>query len=610
MARKMQNDMSLLCPRLTERLEEGFTRFEATEETQKLLPIYIEEIRKYDEYISSAQNDNVTGVLVATGLFSAIVAVFTLESYKKLSPDMSERSTALLEQISQQLAGSQNSPSPQASAPFSPTMAILWVNALWFLSLVMSITSAFYVMLVQQWARRYSQIIRDLSIDNESLQSFMFVCSQTRSISRAVRVAPLLIHISLFLFFSGLVVFLFTVSRTIATVVTICVGTLGLIYLIATIFYTVDDLCPFFTPMSEVWWVFWHASCSATAFCLSRITKWLCFNSPTNDADSEGQPHKRSKLADWSEFYRDKIKKHNRLLKDGLRWTIFQRVLDVPMPMGPRVLTRLLKMPAMVKRNKIEVFMASIPGNEVEKLITSPDPRGKTIFLERLCTLLNASAPDTCGHRDEIRTRRLMICLGTIDNALKATFLPDAGSQSQFVEKVWTDFGDIRLMQELWVKQDPIIRITARSISALLARHLIRKGPLDDLELVWLKIVMGKLSSMKTIPLNDRSLMDTINLDTFVYGALALQTEDLTFARATHFSKTLTILLGPDNKPTINKDKFAAHVVSLIERIKHDKDKDKDKDHDNVLQKLYQIFGCLLPASGDDQAHPAAPVVC
>ena len=86
MARKMQNDMSLLCPRLSERLEEGFTRFEgafwadepnsnygrlttssptATEETQKLLPIYIKEIQKYDEYISSAQNDNVTGVLVA-----------------------------------------------------------------------------------------------------------------------------------------------------------------------------------------------------------------------------------------------------------------------------------------------------------------------------------------------------------------------------------------------------------------------------------------------------------------------------------------------------------------------------------------------------------------
>ncbi|KAI0293032.1 hypothetical protein BC826DRAFT_877976, partial [Russula brevipes] len=184
------------------------------------------------------------------GLFSAIVAVFTLESYKKLSPDTSERSTVLLEQISQQLAGFQNNPyrPPQAATSFSPTMAILWVNALWFLSLVMSITSAFYVMLVQQWARRYSQIIRDLSIDNESLQSFWFVCAQTHSLSRAVRVAPLLIHISLFLFFSGLVISLFTVSRAIATVVTICVGILGLVYFIVTIFYTIDDFCPFFTP--------------------------------------------------------------------------------------------------------------------------------------------------------------------------------------------------------------------------------------------------------------------------------------------------------------------------------------------------------------------------
>jgi hypothetical protein len=282
-------------------------------------------------------------------------------------------------------------------------------------------------------------------------------------------------------------------------------------------------------------------------------------------------------------------------------------------------------MPSMVRRNKIEVFMASIPGKEVMQLITYPDPRGKAIFLERLCILLKASAPDICGHRDDTRTRRLMICLGAVDNAIKASFSLDADSQSQFLEKVRTDFGDIGLMQELWVeRKNSSIRITAHSICALLARHLIRKGPLkgslEDSESNWLKTVMGKLSAMKSVPLNDPGKMDTINLDTFVYGALSLQTENLTIARATCLSETLAILMEPvrpdnglDSQDSLikqkeveveetvqpdnglDKDIFATRMDTLIKRIERGKKKGEDKDRDSVVQKLNEIFGCLLP---------------
>jgi len=93
------------------------------------------------------------------GLFSAVVAVFIVESYKKLSPDSGDRMTALLEQISQQLAGFQNTtfPPSQNSTSFSPSHTIICVNVLWFLSLITSIVSAFYVMLVQQWVHWHQE---------------------------------------------------------------------------------------------------------------------------------------------------------------------------------------------------------------------------------------------------------------------------------------------------------------------------------------------------------------------------------------------------------------------------------------------------------------------
>ncbi|KAI0279025.1 hypothetical protein BGY98DRAFT_1077719 [Russula aff. rugulosa BPL654] len=123
---------------------------------------------KENDEVIEAQKRDADGALVFTGLFSAVVALFTVESYKKLSPDSGVTTTSLLTQISQQLTGFQNNtyPRPQETAPFSPTLAILYVNALWFLSLVIAILSAFYIMLVQQWIRRYTQTLAELKETN------------------------------------------------------------------------------------------------------------------------------------------------------------------------------------------------------------------------------------------------------------------------------------------------------------------------------------------------------------------------------------------------------------------------------------------------------------
>jgi len=218
---------------------------------------------------------------------------------------------------------------------------------------------------------------------------------------------------------------------------------------------------------------------------------------------------------------------------------------------------------------------------------------------------MEASAPDTSGHRDEIRKRRLMICLDAVDNALKASSSLDARSQSQskFLKNVRTNFGNISLMKDLWVHKDPLIRMTACSICALLARHLIHKEPLEKSESEWLK-VMEELPGMKSIALGDH-WHDSGLMDGYVYGVLSLQSKALSFARVTCFTETLAIFMGLElannqpSRPSLDnqakpiKEKFATHVTSLVKRMKEERDKG-NKGYDNVVHQLNRIFGCLL----------------
>ncbi|KAI0293031.1 hypothetical protein BC826DRAFT_910925, partial [Russula brevipes] len=116
------------------------------------------EAGEHDKRMAEDWKEDAMGLLVFTGLFSATVAAFLIESSKKLSPSAEERSTFHLSQISQQLAdlaNGTNVPPPQAYSPSLPTLPIVWVNTLWLLSLVFSLTSALVATLVQQWARRY-----------------------------------------------------------------------------------------------------------------------------------------------------------------------------------------------------------------------------------------------------------------------------------------------------------------------------------------------------------------------------------------------------------------------------------------------------------------------
>ena len=144
--------------------------------------------------------------------------------------------------------------------PFSvPTLSV-WVNGLWFSSLVISLTSALLAILVQQWARRYKRVAYPRSRyhphKRARVHAFYRRGINQYRIDGTIDASLTLLHVSLFLFFPGLSAFLFGVHRTIFKVVTAWMGVCVILYACLSVFPVTRKDSPYFTPLSGIF-SFW-----------------------------------------------------------------------------------------------------------------------------------------------------------------------------------------------------------------------------------------------------------------------------------------------------------------------------------------------------------------
>ena len=95
------------------------------------------------------------------GVSSAVLTAFNVESYQLLRPDPSDATLAALKLISAQLNGYTLSPpflnatyvtesGNLTQAPFQAPGSAVWMNVLWFCSLVSSVASALLVLFIKQ----------------------------------------------------------------------------------------------------------------------------------------------------------------------------------------------------------------------------------------------------------------------------------------------------------------------------------------------------------------------------------------------------------------------------------------------------------------------------
>jgi hypothetical protein len=178
-------------------------------------------------------------------------------SIQDIRQDPQDTSNFYLANIYQATVDSNRSSSlPASPPPFSPPTYAVWVNSLWFLSLVISITCALLATLLQQWARRYLKVTQTRSSLHKRarIRSFFAEGVKKSHLSMVVETLPALIHLSVSLFFAGLVVFLWNVNLTTFKVVLSWISICTTLYGSITLVPLFRHDSPYHSPLTDLAW--------------------------------------------------------------------------------------------------------------------------------------------------------------------------------------------------------------------------------------------------------------------------------------------------------------------------------------------------------------------
>jgi hypothetical protein len=478
-----------------------------------------------------------------TGLFFATVGAFIIEFYKKLSSDPGDETVSLLRQISQQLQNSPNSSYSNTTFQSSPSASMVWVNAMWLISLVLSLTSALIATLLQQWARRYVETPKVPSQPNDRarIRSFLFLGTELYKMRFLVELAPTLLHFSVYLFLGGLVIAFHTIHKKVAIAVDVAVGLSALAYTVLTILPFLDIKCPYRTPITYILWYSLHTFLSFMAHVVFWVLEWIHGHPVLPGSDgSMSSLSEQFMVVDCLTSCKNTAKKHWRYVMDGLGKSIIDSARSLED--GDRnIVAWLFSQLALYDKSKLQKFAACIPRNRVPNLLTLIKS-GKIVLRQPILVLLRSCTDDAgkVGPDEDVRKGALLTCLTAIRHIAKASYIPD-------LNFVRGEFANIRLMRVLWNDRDDSIRIASRSVCALVARQVLRKRRIEDADLSWLREVIGEPSG--DILEANAAVRDQMNFKSFVYGALPNSANHLSTEAATFFNETLAILLdvGTDN---------------------------------------------------------------
>ncbi|KAH9010272.1 hypothetical protein EDB85DRAFT_1299187 [Lactarius pseudohatsudake] len=352
-----------------------------------IFSMYLEMATEEDKMAESWKAD-ADGILIFTGLFSAAVASLISVSIQDIRPNPQDTSNFYLANIYRTLADPASNISdslPASPPPFSPPNYAIWVNVLLFLSLVISISCALLATLLQQWARRYLKVTQPrYSLHKRArIRAFFAEGVDWFLLPWAVEALPTLLHVSLFLFFAGISVFLWNVDLTIFKAVVSWIGICTALYGFITFFPVFRHDSPYNTPLSLP---AWHivAAISLVTF---RVLQWftlstvfcfpcLCFG----PFDLERFAAKTFRRFESLE------KSCRRLLLQGMQKTVEKTALDSSSEIDTRAF--LWTFDSLDEDHELERFFSALPGFRSSKVIDDPLPHLTEEQKEKLSTAL------------------------------------------------------------------------------------------------------------------------------------------------------------------------------------------------------------------------------
>ena len=558
--------------------------------------MFLDEVKNDDKRIADAWKEDSNGILVfvspnlltlfvsmtssKTGLFSVIVGAFIIEFYKTLSPDSGNQTVVLLGQLANFPNGTYSN---TANQPFSPSASMIWVNAMWLISFVLSLASALVTTLLQQSARGYLETSYPPSDPNHRarVRSFLFLGTEFYKTRFPVRMAPTLLHFSVFLFFVGLVVLFHTINKNVAIALDVSVGVFALAYIALSILPCLDLACPYRTPMSYILWYPLHTILSFAALFLRWFAEVLhgCLVQP--NLDYENATSSQRILVRWLNSGEYAFKTHWQYVTDGPGKSLINRAINTQGDGDRKIVARLFNL-VLGDKSKLQKLVASIPRDKVLELIPLIES-GRIVLREPLAILLRSCTTGThaAGPDEDVRRRSLLICLDAIHYIAKTPRIPD-------LNFVRTNFANVGLMRGLWNDSDTAIRFTSRSICALLAKQVVSE-PLEEPQLRWLQDVTGEAPHVILNASFDIVTRNRMNFKSFVYGVLSSPVGD--FPTDDSFKETLAILLDVGTDVNFERDHSRGQLIDQVEWVQQD----DPQDSREVVDKLRSMFPFLSP---------------
>ncbi|TFK98412.1 hypothetical protein BDV98DRAFT_494585, partial [Pterulicium gracile] len=190
----------------------------AMEPNARFWRVYLDEAGQFDSNMAENFKDTVDVILVFAGLFSAVTTTLVTETSSALRRDYAQVCASLLVELIaiQRAVGSDGSPTivPASllnlTSPLEVSVTDRSVNGLWFTSLAFSLSTALIAVLIKQWIQAYLSPISGTPQYQARVRHFRYLGIERWHVPIMVGLLPILLHLSLLLFFLGLIVHLFS----------------------------------------------------------------------------------------------------------------------------------------------------------------------------------------------------------------------------------------------------------------------------------------------------------------------------------------------------------------------------------------------------------------
>ena len=284
----------------------------------------------------------------------------------------------------------------------------------------MSLTCALLATLLQQWARRYITITQPPYGPRKRarIRAFFAEGLEKRHLHLAVEALPILLHISLFLFFAGLLVFLFNTDYAVFGIVTGWIGLCLAAYTYITLTPIFRQDSPYCSPFSSpAWYLF-----NGTTFVAIQILHLFGILG-------------RVSLAIRHRMHSLRMLSYRRFV-DGMVKTAEKKALAMSPEIDARALMKTFR--SLDEDHELERFFAGIPGLCNSKEISDPfivfiEPNKWTLS-EALVELMHRTLTSSLVS-EPTRRCRTVICT----KAAHTAYLPIHPTTCEQVINGWLD---------------------------------------------------------------------------------------------------------------------------------------------------------------------------